>query len=337
MASEIEVRDGVASMMYAGETPWHGLGTKVETEVTAGAAIKLAGLDWKCEKRPVFIQGKNVVDDIPVIGGEVKGLQAVVRTEDDAILGMVSPGYHIIQNHECFEFLDEIIGSGQAVFHTAGSLFGGKVIFCTVKFPDDAKIGDDVIHKYLLLFSSHDRKHALTAFWTPVRVVCSNTMNVATHNQSRGKSVSGHVSIRHVAGYKNKIEQARNILELNAYYYQVMEEQFNRLLDQQFSSGNMEEFSETMFPVKKSSKGNKLAGVTRKKREVLSGLFSDGKGNKSVTGTKWAAFNAVTEYVDHHLNVRPPAGFSKEEARMNSISFGNGSNLKQRAFDLLTV
>ena len=145
MSDAIEIRDGQANMMYAGETPWHGLGIHVENEVTAAAAIKLAGLDWICEKRPLFTRGQKEIDGIPVIGTEVSGTVAVVRVEDGRVLGIVSPKYSIIQNNECFDFIDTLVGSGEAVFHTAGSLFGGSIIFCTVKLPNDAKVGDDLV------------------------------------------------------------------------------------------------------------------------------------------------------------------------------------------------
>lgn len=331
MTAEIETKGGVASMMYAGETPWHGLGTHVEKEVTASAAIKLAGLDWICEKRPVFIRGVAKVDGIPVIGKEVKDLVAVVRQGDDQILGMVSPKYEIIQNHECFGFMDEVVGSGQAVYHTAGSLRGGSVLFCTLKFPGDTKIGDDLVNKYLLLASSHDRSYSLTAFWTPVRVVCSNTLNVAFHGQ---KSMTNKVVIRHTTGYKDKISEARRILNLNDQYYHVMEQEFNRLLDTQYSNDEMNTLTEVMLPVKN---GKELAGVTRKKREKLMELFAVGAGNAKVTGTKWAAFNAVTEFVDHFTTVRPQEGSSVNESRMTTGTFGSGADMKQRAFDLLSV
>jgi hypothetical protein len=41
MAHELEIRDGQACMMYAGETPWHKLGTKVEKEVTSATSTRM--------------------------------------------------------------------------------------------------------------------------------------------------------------------------------------------------------------------------------------------------------------------------------------------------------
>ena len=41
MAAEVE------SMFYVRETPWHGLGTKVQEAPDSKEALRLAGLDWK--------------------------------------------------------------------------------------------------------------------------------------------------------------------------------------------------------------------------------------------------------------------------------------------------
>lgn len=332
MSAEIEVVNGQAKAVFAHEVPWHGLGTIVESELTYGAAIKLAGLDTICEKRPLYIKGEHAVDGIPVIGREVPDMVGVVRVNDNKILGVVSPDYEIIQNHECFEFLDEIVGSGQAIFHSAASLFGGSVIFCTVKFSEGSKIGDDKIDRYILLYSSHNRRYSMTAFWTPTRVVCANTLSLAIHGQ-RGDG-QNKVVVRHVKGYKARVEEARRVLELNEQYYKVMEDQFNRLLDQKFTDEEMNKFAEDLFPVKE---GKKLAGVTKNNRDEVIRLFNVGAGNAKVAHTKWAALNAVAEYTDHFATVRPSEESNESEYRLRSISFGGGATLKQKAFDLLTV
>lgn len=51
MAHELEIpANDAARMMYAGQAPWHGLGTHVEKEVHADAAMKLAALDgWNMQ------------------------------------------------------------------------------------------------------------------------------------------------------------------------------------------------------------------------------------------------------------------------------------------------
>lgn len=320
MAHEVE------SMFYAGEVPWHGLGEKVEKEITAAAAIRFAGLDWQLEKQPLFLKGKNEIDGIPVIGNSVPNAFAVVRPVDSKVLGVVSGAYEIIQNHECFDFMDSVIGEGQAVYHTAGSLFGGSIIFMTVKLPTDAQVGPDKIEKYLLLSSSHDGSQALSIRWTPVRVVCANTLSAAFG------SFSGEFKIRHCRNYKDKVEQARKVLELTEHYYNQIEILFGRLLETSFSHGEMEEFTEILVP----TEGN-VSKQTKSKRQKLVDLFYTGQGNVAVKNTKWAAYNAVTEYADHYATIRKREGVSSSEARMNSAIYGSGQVLKQRALELLNA
>ena len=319
MASEVE------TMVSVREVPWHGQGTIVQNKLTAKEAIIAGGMDWNCEGQPLYLASEQTIDEIRVVGQSAPAHKAVVRTSDKSILGVVGKNYHIIQNNECFNFLDDVIGSGQAVYQTAGSLRNGKVIFMTVKFPNNVKIGDDVIEKYILLSSSHDGSLSLQVRWTPVRVVCMNTLGMAL----RG-GADASMNIRHTKNYRDKVEQARSVLDVTEHYYNVMEEEFNRLLDEQFSDSQMQTLTEQLMP----SEG-KVATKTKNNRNKVLELFHTGRGQAAVANTRWAAFNAVTEYVDHEATTRQCGDTSKGEARMNSAIFGAGSKLKQRAFNIL--
>ena len=326
MSHEIERRNGQASMMYAGDIPWHGLGQAVETEVTAAAAIKLAGLDWKVEKQPIFLKGKKEIHKIPVIGSVIPNQFAIVRPEDNQVMGIVSKTYEIIQNSECFDFMDAIVGEGQAIYHTAGSLYDGRILFLTVKLPSDAKIGPDQIDKYLLLSSSHDGSLSLSVRWTPVRVVCANTLEFAIGDSFKNQTIK----IKHSRNYRDKVSEARRILELTEAYYHQMEKEFQKLLDTTFTHSDMQEFTANLLP----AEGN-VSTQTANKRNTLIEMFHTGKGNENVANTKWAAYNAVTEFADHVAKYRTREGVSEKEARMNGVIFGTGSELKQRAYKLL--
>lgn len=317
----------VETMVSVREVPWHKLGKIVDHSLTAKEAIIEGGMDWTCDDQPLYLRGQAAVDDIPVIGQQAPEHKAIVRTLDNTILGVVKNSYHIIQNSECFDFMDDVIGSEQAVYETAGSLRNGKVIFMTVKLPEDAKIGDDLVQKYILLTSSHDGSLSLQVRWTPVRVVCMNTLGMALAGRT-----DSMMKIRHTRNYQGKVEQAREVLKLTDHYYDVMETEFNRLLDEQFSIGQMQTFTENLL----SAKG-KASTKTKNNRAKIVELFSTGRGNAAVANTRWAAFNAVTEYVDHYATTRKHGDTTESEARMNSAILGAGADLKQRAYNLLKV
>jgi hypothetical protein len=58
----IESLNGVAQIAYAGDVPWHGLGTKVPNDLTPEQMLDAAGLNWTVEKVPAYanVAGQNV-------------------------------------------------------------------------------------------------------------------------------------------------------------------------------------------------------------------------------------------------------------------------------------
>lgn len=342
MSHELEIMEnGKASMFYAGDLPWHRLGTRVETEITASKALEAANLNWKVEKRDLYIKGKNEVDGIPVIGKKAGDNMAVVRTSDEKILGVVGSKYQPIQNEEAFSFLDGLVGEGLAMFHTAGSLFGGKRIFITCKLPDSVQVGPDKVEKYLALATSHDGSQSMHVKWTPIRVVCWNTMSAAFRIYKNRVTCTDVVTIKHTKGFKNKISEARRILNLTDIYYKRVEETFNKLIQTDMSEYEMKQFSEVLYePTMENEDGEKItSSYTENKRIELNNLFHIGIGNDNpdVKNTRWAALNAVTEQIDHCRNYRPSVmGGNENDARMVSTIWGNGSLIKKRALELLT-
>lgn len=334
MAHELEINeDGQARMFYAGQTPWHGLGTQVDSELTAVEAIRAAQLDWELKKQEIYISGTGLVDGIPVIGTKVPGKYAVVRPLDNKVLGVVGESYEIIQNRECFAFLDEIVGSGQAIYHTAGSLFGGSRVFVTIKLPNDAHVGDDVVEKYVVLSTSHDGTIALNARISPIRVVCANTLAVAL-NEKTAESIC----VRHTTNYAKNVEEARKVLKLTDVYYAQMEVAFYDLLKQSMSDTQMDSFLTLLIPDTKKD-GDKLIATGRSLniRKDIKDKFHDGIGMDNIQNTRWAAYNAVTEYVTHDRATAVHGDRKESDVKLTSMLYGSGQRLTQKAYDLLAV
>ena len=156
----------VESMMYVREKPWHGLGTEVQEAPTSRDALRLAGLDWTVEQKPIQLEGI-----------EIPGYKANVRSTDDRVLGVVSDRYRIVQNQKAFEFTDSIIG-GDVRYETAGSLNGGKKIWLLAKLPETEIAGDET-EPYMCFTNTHDGSGAIRVCMTPIRVVCNNTLSAS--------------------------------------------------------------------------------------------------------------------------------------------------------------
>ncbi len=164
----------VETMFSVRETPWHGLGRIVIDAPASREALELAGLDWQVESRNIYSG----------TGTMIPGYRANVRSTDDAVLGVVSDRYRIVQNEEAFQFTDDLLGEG-VTYETAGSLQGGKKVCMLAKMPEKYIIAGDEVTPYLVFFNSHDGSSGVKVAMTPVRVVCQNTLNLALGTAKR--------------------------------------------------------------------------------------------------------------------------------------------------------
>jgi len=305
--------------MFTGEVPWHGLGTRLEEPATAADAIEAAGLNYEAELR-----GVCTVNGIPI-----PDRRAVVRSDSGEVLGVVGKSYIPVQNSEAFGFLDAVVADGSLRYHTAGALGKGERVWMLAKLPDDIRINgsDDITEKYLLLSNSHDGSSSLRVFFTPIRVVCANTLAVA-HRNGRGQGIS----IVHKGNLAAKVKQAQDVLGLARRFYDDAAIQMNRLAAHSPSSRQLEEYFKQVYPDGPAGESSRSRNI----RSQLHRLFEEGIGHdvQGVRHTTWAALNAVTEFVDHHRSTRGKSAIERASNRLAAAWFGSGARLKQRAWDL---
>ena len=317
MAHDLAITNGQTAMMYAGETPWHGLGTKLDEPATAEEAIEAAGLNYRVEMQPLVTE-----QGIPV-----PTRQAVIRSDTNDVLGVVGNSYQPVQNHQCFGFLDAVVADGRLRYHTAGALGLGERVWMLAKLPGEIRIKDseDVTEQFLLLSNSHDGSSALRVFFTPIRVVCANTLGMA-ERKSRGQGVS----IIHKGDLAAKVGESQEILGLAKQFYDSLSEQINRLANHYPSRRQLEVYFSTLYPDQPEVKNRRAENV----RNELFRLFEWGRGQEipETKLTTWSAFNAVTEFVDHHRSTRGRTEQERASRRLQSAWFGNGAQLKADAW-----
>lgn len=302
--------------MYHGARPWHGLGTALDHPATAAEAILAAGLDWRVELISVWAAGKP----IPRSYG-------VVRMDRREPIAVVGKRYVPLQNREAFEFFDHLIGEGHAVYETAGSLDQGRRIWLLARLPGEVWVTkEDNVGKYLLLTNSHDGKSPLRALFTPIRVVCENTLRVALGGQASG------ISIRHEGDVLAKAKQAQRVLGISLKYFDSFGEQAETFVKFQLTERKLDEYFLKLVP----DPVFRDDGPAMDTRNILHELFESGKGNAlpTVRGTLWAAVNAVAEFSDHVRATRVQQGGSEVQNRFKSAQFGSGAALKERAWSL---
>ncbi len=340
---------GKHSFFSVKEKAWHSLGQIISDYPTSAEAIIHAGLNYEVEKRPLFTYDtvnnnqninrnqnsskQNSKTELIIPEIEVPGFYATIRSDTEQALGVVGNDYEVVQNVNAFSFFDTILGSRKGIlYETAGALGKGERIFITAKLPGYIKVGrDDLIGQYLFLTTSHDGLGSITIAFTPVRVVCQNSLNAALKNSSNS------VKIRHTASAAEKLKGAQEILgrsmllavELEAVYnrwarVKITDREVKRLLQmvmapnkevlQSLEEGRQEELSATY--------NNMVSSV------MEYALTSPTQQEVTTKGTLFGAYNAVTGYFQ---NVR---NYKDKEAKFKSIMYGTGLQKSQAAFDL---
>lgn len=318
MPHDLATINGRTAMFYSGVTPWHGLGRRLAAPATAKEAIVAAQLNYAVDLRPLMTE-----DGLPVAKR-----RAVVRRDTDTVLGTVGSGYTPIQNVDAFDFLDEVAGEGHVRFHTAGALGQGERVWMLAKLPGNIRVHgtDDISKKFLLLSNSHDGSSSLRVLFTPIRVVCQNTLAFA-HRQGRGQGIS----IVHRGDVRSRVEEARRLLGLADRTFDRYGEQINVLAKRQLTVSEVEDFFWGLYP----DGADEKRGRSRAIRERLENLFENGLGQDlpGIRHTAWAAVNAVTEYVDHHRTTRGRDDRTRVDRRLASAWFGSGAQVKLRAWE----
>lgn len=333
---------GRHSFFSVQQKAWHALGQIVQEYPTSGQAIKYAGLDYQVVKSPLFTKGSAIIQtsDIIETGStklEVPDYFATIRTDNNTVLGVVGKDYHIVQNREAFSFFDAIVGGDDGIlYETAGALGNGERIFITAKLPDYIRVGngDDVTEKYIFLTTSHDGSGSITAAFTPIRIVCQNTLNASL------RSMSNVVRIRHTSGAKQRLDDAHKVMGLANTLSIQLEDLFNHWAKVKVTDKEVKKLiqlalcpkKETLDLLKKGAE-NEVSTVFKNTVEdaFAYAMTSDSQQMSTTKGTLFGAYNAVTGY---YQNVRK---YKDQEAKLQSIVMGGTAQLKsQKAFELCT-
>lgn len=312
MAHELEIINGKASMAFAGKTPWHGLGTPLQEEDLYDwtKASAKAGLNWDAELVPLVTTDRE----------EKVAHRAVRRSSDGKLLGVVGPRYAILQNQDAFRWFEPFLKAKEAALHTCGSLRGGSRIWVLAKLNRDPLViapGDEV-EKFLMLSHSHDGSLAVRVGFTPIRVVCANTLSVA-----HGAVASKLLRVKHTKDVQQNLENIREVINVANAAFQATAEQFRLLARKSINQADLRRYVQKVFQVEDEKKaGPRMLNVM----EEVCRLAEEGRGNDlpSVRGTLWTAYNGVSEWLSYERG-------RNIDNRLNSLWFGDGANLNRQA------
>ena len=280
MAHEVE------TMAYAGELPWHGLGTEVSNELTPLQMMQKAGVDWEVEQQKIVTES----------GLEINDKVALVRTSYNTLLDVTGKDWKPVQNEEAFTFFSEFVAAGDMEMHTAGSLKEGRNVWALAKVKESFDVfGEDRVDSYLLFSNPHQYGKAVDVRFTPIRVVCNNTLTFSLQSASKNSVKVGHRTAFDA-------DTVKETLGLASEKFAKYKEMAQFLGSRKVTAESLIQYYNDVFPTT-SRKEEKTPVVVYDDMSKAAKMCYDAlevqPGAQFAAGTWWQAFNSVTYYTDH--------------------------------------
>lgn len=312
------------TLAFVGQRPWHQLGIQFDREFTGPEAIAAAHLDYPVTKEQLH----RMRPDLGFGMTEPIDAYATINGHTKEVLGVVGEGYEILQNHEAFDFFDILLNESGGKLQTAGAIGKGEKVWMLAKLPEVFyPLAGDGVEQYMLGVTSHDGTMKTEVRFTSIRVVCSNTFNLAM------KGSKGVISIRHTTNMRQKLEMAAMVLLRYKEHFDVVGDQFAKLASVKVDDYWIDQYLERVVGNPLNIADGRGRTIMENRIKLIEGRLTFGKGVDlpGVAGTAWWALNALVEHSDYDFRARGQA--QDESKRTQSILFGAAAEFKQRAFD----
>jgi len=263
-------------------------------------------LDWTVSHRPLFFvgdQGQPVKWDERV---------AVVRDDNGACLGSVSPNYETVQNSDLLKLITPMVDEGLLTIENMGYLNNGARVFAQAKVNQEFNVIGENYSSYITLLNGHVGNASVAIGPSATRVICGNTFAMAYADLSE--------KYRHQVGVNERVLSSTAVLD----YVNGAMQKYSQYVDKLATTPcNSVQFRNALEEIYQKGVGTMRDSFVSQ----LNQLFYSGKGNEG--RTYYDAFNAVTEYASNYSR-KTVAG------RFNYAQFGQGARINQRAMRVLT-
>ena len=266
-----------------GQAAWHNQGVVTEGTLPAREAFETADALFTVEKRelqyevtlPQQVLQRDVVSMRP------SGTFGVVRTDTQALLGVVSKQYEIVQNDSLLrmaEFIREEVDMDCVIVLSDGA----KVCFtATLRGAETDIVPGDTVKRRIVGYLGHDGKTGCGAKFTNIRVVCQNTLTAAL-----GES-GAHSSITHKNGANNNFDALINSIDVARQDFVTECDLMREFSRASMGHSQFDEFVDEVYNIDE--------GQVFRKREKLHQAFRMGYGSEYAPMSLWSGINAITQ------------------------------------------
>ena len=276
--------------IYVGETPWGKLGTLYEDSKpkTSQEIIQAADLDWKVGATRMYTQFHQQVDRWHCIYKE---------DEVKSVIGAVNVAYpKLIQNDDTFKLIESMLGNKIEV-ETCGHVNGDEKVFGCFKVMDPFKLFDDDVDQYLVVLNEHLKVDGkITILYTPIRIVCQNTLAYALNNNvfKVRVAVSPDVQINQQMCYSIDDQIAIASSQLTS-----RSEKYHKV---RISRDDIEHFLDDMFPIMEDPTGSHAKANEQQEiaRETFLSECMNRPDLNNYRGTGYQLFQASMDFFQHY-------------------------------------
>lgn len=357
--ANIAYANGKSSIMVAEKPAWHKAGVVAREAPDAAGALAMSNMDRQIDKvrNHYLYKGTWIPDET----------YAVVFADSGERIATCSDQFQIVQNRDAFAFMDSLVEGGFK-YESAGALGKGERVWILARLPEakDNVAGDEV-QNFACFMNSHKPGESLKVFLTRVRIVCQNTYNMARAGFSRGG-----LRIRHDGSLFKKLEEAQKALGLlvkdmerhneqcewlaktqlepQEYFRSVLDQALDvtvagqKVTEAAIKGGSILDAIDAMTDVEKQcTEEDRFNRAMARRRVLLEDAMEryDSErngGNPALAGTGYAAWNTVTEAVDHGELAGRGSTIGGELAqarrKMGSVLLGKGDEIKRDALKL---
>lgn len=343
------------SGFFVREKAWHGLGTVVDDAPTTRDALRLAGLDWHVNLAPVFC-APGLLPDVDLrdtLDRDPRSIQLMPAPDARAmvrdmhlpngdvrsdVLGIVGTRYVPLQNVDAFKWFDPLVADHDVELEAAGSVKEGRHVWILAKIKGEAQqVGrkaEDIACAYLLLSNTHDGTRSVTVAFTPIRVVCWNTLSAA--NRAADAARDSARKVRHTRSAANTLAGVRETINLASRDFTAKALLWREMAKTDLAPARssqlakiVQRYARLVFSPQATVTKAKAEGTVADLPEVraethLWHLLHKGPGSESAGMSPFGLYMAATHYSDHQNG-------HNASTRLASTWFGQGANVRERA------